>query len=578
MKHVRRSCSAFIFLGLCAGLASTAAAQSTVRISGLEGRQLSWGLQPIAVSQDGQRLLVSGPDGLFVGDDNGYIDLTWFDTRTGAHQRAVAGPGGVPPDGDVSLGVLSANERFLVCTTNASNLAPGDTNGIADGYVLDQQTGALIRATLGSNGAEPTSECIGRGVSDDGRYVVFESEDDGLVPNDANMTMDVFVRDVVLNTTRLVSVSLAGTSGDGYEQAGSISADGRYVAFLGQATDLVAGDTNGFADVFVRDLVLNTTTRVSVGSSGVQGDDNCFDVKMTPDARWVAFSSLATNLASRANAAGGIYVLDRTSGLVVNGASSAGQVTNGACGNPTIGHDGRFLAFQSTATNLDPRDTDGGYMDAYLCDLQLGTARLVSIATNGNQGTAPSSGYQLVTVPMTSADGQRVMYVSNLVGLVAGDTNDDTDAFLWDAGSTCPAIESYCTGKLNSQGCRPSITTSGEPRVAGPSDSFFVSATGLVGNQPGMFLWSLQPTAAPFFGGTLCLTAPVRRTPAQSSGGSAPPGCSGSYAFHFTQAYVAARNLPAGYAIFGQFWGRDNGLAPPNNVALTDAIAFTLWP
>ncbi len=579
MNQHRRNGGAVLALGLSIALASTAGAQSLVRISGLGGRQMPSGMQPIAISADGQRLLISGGDGLFVGDNNGAADLSWFDTRTGVHQRAFPGVGGVVPDGDSAFGALSANERYVVCTSFATNLLPGDTNGVGDAYVLDQQTGVMTRATLAWNGAEPTWDAFSRGVSDNGRFVVFECEDDALVQNDANSTQDIFVRDTLTNTTQLVSMSTAGSSGSGYSDGGKISADGRYVVFNSQASDLILADTNGFTDVFLRDLQLGTTTRVSVSATGIEANGDSMDVSMSPDARWIAFASAATNLAPGANAGGGIYLVDRTNGQVVNAArSTSGQSTNGWCSNPKLSGDGRYVAFQSFATNLDPLDTDNAESDNFLRDVQLGVTRIVSIATNGSQGSAPSTGFQLTNVPMTSADGQRVLFNANLAELVAGDTNDESDAFLWDAASTCPAITSYCVGKLNSEGCVPSISSSSEPRLAGPSDSFFLSATGLVGNQIGMFLWSYQPAATPFYGGTLCLAAPVRRTAGQSAGGSPPPGCSGSYSFHFTQAYMAMLGVPAGNAVFGQFWGRDNGLPPPNNVALSDAILFTIWP
>jgi hypothetical protein len=123
------------------------------------------------------------------------------------------------------------------------------------------------------------------------------------------------------------------------------------------------------------------------------------------------------------------------------------------------------------------------------------------------------------------------------------------------------------------------ISSGGEPYTAGPSDAFFLSAHNLRNTETGLFIWSLSAGASPFYGGTLCLSMPIARTPAQSSGGS-PSGadCSGGASFHFSQAYMALKGIGPGTLAHGQFWSRDSGLPPPNNVGLTDAIRFVTAP
>ena len=558
-------------------LSVASGAQSVFRISGEGGRQTLSSLQPLWVSSDGRHVLCRGLDGLFAGDSDGFYDATWYDLWTGVHQPAFTAAGGANPDEDTYMCGPSVNERYLVISTRASNLLPGDSNGLIDVYLLDRQTSVVVRASFTSTGTEPASDCLGRSVSDDGRLVVFETED-GLVPADGNFLFDVYVRDLAANTTQLISVTPGGTSGDLDSVDGSVSADGRFVVFSSGATDLVANDTNNCQDVFLRDLQLGTTVRLSVTAGGVEGDLDSYDASMTPDARFFAFASQATNLAPGVNGPGSIYLLDRTSGKISNvSCSSTGQVSDGICDTPALSADARFVTFMSMATNLDPLDTDGGQQDSFLRDLQTGITRVVTRATNGNQGTPPSHGIHITSLSLPFPDGTRVVFNANLSGLVAGDTNDEFDTFLWDSSSTCPAITSYCSGKLNSQGCVPSITSSGEPRLGPPTDAFYLSATGWIGNQPGIFLWSVQSASAPFFGGTLCVGGSVHRTVPQKSGGL-PSGCTGTFSYHFTSAYMTSQGLPAGQLVFGQFWGRDNGIALPNDVGLSDAIQFTVCP
>jgi len=165
--------------------------------------------------------------------------------------------------------------------------------------------------------------------------------------------------------------------------------------------------------------------------------------------------------------------------------------------------------------------------------------------------------------------------------LIVGAAQDD-DAGA-DSGSAWSyhlsrAPGNYCAAKPNSQGCLPSVSSSGTPSLSGP-DNFFVGASNVLNNKLGLLLWSRSPASVPFGGGTLCVAAPLVRTAAQLSGGS-PTGddCSGSYSFHFTQAYMTQQQLGAYTTLHAQWWSRDPGFAAPNNIGLTDALRFTLCP
>src|SRR6185436_2049194 len=201
--------------------------------------------------------------------------------------------------------------------------------------------------------------------SDDGRYVAFDSLAGNLVPGDTNGKRDVFVRDRQAGTTTLVSISSTGTQGGADSGGPVLSGDGRYVAFWSRAAVLVPDDTNVAPDVFVHDRQTGTTIRVSVDSAGVQGNDDSYPTSISRDGRYVAFTSLATNLVpGDTTGAQDAFVHDLVTGSTIrvsvdsNGAGGQGG-PHGSSFLPKLSGDGRYVVFQSEATNLVPGDTNG---------------------------------------------------------------------------------------------------------------------------------------------------------------------------------------------------------------------------
>jgi Tol biopolymer transport system component len=203
------------------------------------------------------------------------------------------------------------------------------------------------------------SDSYPAGISDDGRLVVFVSRAQNLVLNDGNGATDVFVRDLEKQQTILVSESLHGRSGNGPSIMPTISADGRYVTFQSLASDLVAGDENGTSDVFVRDLLLKVTRLVSVEATGSQtGNGASTEPAMSPDGRFVAFASLATDLLAPpvidTNRVADVFLrdlhLEQTWPVSVS--TNSQKSGKGPSTSPTINADGRIVAFRSTATDL----------------------------------------------------------------------------------------------------------------------------------------------------------------------------------------------------------------------------------
>jgi hypothetical protein len=252
---------------------------------------------------------------------------------------------------------MTPDARFVVFGSEATNLVPGDTNGVSDIFIRDRLSGITERISLSTAGTQANAASGWASVSADGRYVAYYSSASNLVAGDFNGVDDVFVRDRLNALTVRVSVSSSGGAADQVSYGGSISGDGRYVAFVSSATNLVAGDTNGMWDVFVRDRQLSTTERVSVGPGGIQSDGSSSPPFISENGRYVTFRSAGTTLVPGITA-GGVFVRDlRSNTTEYSSASTAGAQPNGTCIAPSISSGGRYVIFRGFASNLVPNDT-----------------------------------------------------------------------------------------------------------------------------------------------------------------------------------------------------------------------------
>jgi len=223
-----------------------------------------------------------------------------------------------------------------------------------------EQQGALAAADLGE--VEGDGNSCRASLSADGRYVAFGSNASNLVVGDTNGVTDVFVRDRGTGETTRVSVDSAGVEGNHDSHFPSISADGRYVAFMSLASNLVAGDASGTIwQIFVHDRVTSETTRVSVDSAGVEANDQRLEPSISADGRYVYFYSYASNLVvSDANGACDVFVHDRVTGETTRvSVDSAGVEANGGSEQASVSADGRYVTFCSYASNLVVGDTNG---------------------------------------------------------------------------------------------------------------------------------------------------------------------------------------------------------------------------
>jgi Tol biopolymer transport system component len=414
-------------------VAAAAFASTTVRISvGPNGEQGNSFSGFHSISSDGRFVAFESNASNFAPNDtNGFVDMFIRDIQAGVTEVVSVTPSGGLGDGNSTDPWVSATGRYVSFTSVATNLVAGDTNGRTDVFVRDRQTATTTIASLDSAGHLTTGNSSASVISANGRWVVFQSDSYTLVPNDNNLVQDVFLRDRVAGTTIRVSVDSAGHESDGEASVPSMSVDGRFIAFESQATNLVADDTNGFPDVFVYDRVTATTVRASVSSSGEQGNDasGTYAFEISPDGRYVAFASSATNLVPNdTNGRTDIFVRDlvaNTTTLV--SLNSQGEQATLPCIQPSISQDGLFVAFETASPNMVPNDTNN-QNDVFVRDVANGITERVSEMTGGIQARLESR------VPEISANGRYLSFKS-LANMVPNDTNTVKDVYFHDRGA-----------------------------------------------------------------------------------------------------------------------------------------------
>jgi Tol biopolymer transport system component len=329
------------------------------------------------------------------GPLTGLADIFVRDTCLGAAGpctpvtvRVSVDSAGTEANNDSRRPSVSADGRYVVFNSAATNLISGDTNGFGDLFLRDTCIGAAAgcvpstsRISLANDGSQANGASGLQAASPDMRFVAFFTTASNLVLGDTNGLSDYFVRDTCINGpagcapgTIRVSIANDGSQANGLgDLEPTLSADGRWVAFTSHATNLVPGDTNSRADIFVRDTCTGhvgcaaSTFRASVASDGSQANSGSEAPSMSTTGRFVAFSSLATNLmAGGTTTLKSIFVRDTCLGVtgcvpttVLVGRSATGAQDNGVSEFPAITADGRWVAFLSNSTNLAPSATNG---------------------------------------------------------------------------------------------------------------------------------------------------------------------------------------------------------------------------
>jgi Tol biopolymer transport system component len=378
-------------------------------------------------SPDGSKIaFYSTAFNLVAGDTNGSYDIFVKDLTNGTVTRVSVDGGGTQGNSDSYGPVFSPDASKIVFQSFASNLVAGDTNGKEDVFVKDLVSGAVTRVSVDAANTQGNDNSFSPVFSPDGSKIAFVSKATNLAAGGVSGAQDIFVKD--LTTGAITRVTAAASGVDNVGSATPVfSPDGSKIAFDSDTPNLVAGDTNLSRDIFVKDLTSGTFTRVSVSAAGTQGNDNSFTPVFSPDGSKIAFLSAASNLVTGdTNGAADIFVKDLTTGTVTRvSVSGTGTQANSNSMAPVFSPDGSKIAFLSNASNLVTGDTNGA-QDAFVKDLTTGAVTRVSVDAAGAQGNSTSYN------PVFSPDGSRIVFFSDATNLVAGDTNNATDIFVKD--------------------------------------------------------------------------------------------------------------------------------------------------
>lgn len=363
---------------------------STTRVSvSSAGAQANGGSGSPSISGDGSvTAFVSSASNLVAGDTNAADDVFVHDLSTATTTRISVSSSGAQADAVSSAPSLSRNGRYVAFVSNATNLVSGGQGNPPNVFLHDLLTGQTTLVPIGFAGDAPNNSSSQPSVSEDGRYVAFRSIASNLIVGDTNLSSDIFVRDRALARTLLATQSSQGVIGTDGGWDPAITPDGGLVAFRSFSPNLVVGDTNMDSDVFVRDIVANTTERVSVSSSEEQGNSTSYGPAIS-SGRFVVFISPASNLvAGDTNFRADVFVRDRQLGTTtrVSLANSGDQADEGS-GYPTISTDGRFVSFESMATTLT---SDGAFGGIFRRDLGETAAPTVSLLVASSEAFSPN--------------------------------------------------------------------------------------------------------------------------------------------------------------------------------------------
>ena len=386
------------------------------------------------LSQDGRYVaFATSASDIVAGDTNNSPDIFVRDRKLGATVRAnLTNSGAELPTGYGGSYKMSANGRFVLFTYRDSPLY---VNNKWQLYLRDLKNNSTERVSITATGGIPDNSISFFDISADGRYVVFTTGATNVVSGDTNNALDIFVRDRKLGTTALLSKPNSGGIADGSSSKPSISCDGSYVVFSSQATNLVTGDTNGAQDLFLVDRIANNTiSNLTINGNSTNGSNVSGDVDISCNGERVVFISHASNLVlGDTNNERDVFAYSMVNNSFerVN-VDSSGNQTSGSTlyglSTNSIDFSGRYVAFVAGDDSLVTGDTNGTG-DVFLRDIIDGTTQIISKRDASTQTTYNGSTYYTI-----SLDGREVAFPSADTGLVSGDTNGTSDIFVSKTG------------------------------------------------------------------------------------------------------------------------------------------------
>ncbi|MCJ7548509.1 MAG: hypothetical protein MUQ30_02365, partial [Anaerolineae bacterium] len=447
----------------------------SISSTGSEGDQLS---QTPSISADGRIIVfASEATNLVDGDSNGVQDIFLHDWLSGTTERVSLNGQGQEADGASAWPEISADGSIVVFSSTATNLVEGDTNNFEDVFVVDLQSGAVEWVSHPASGGQADVASSQPAISGDGRFVAFVSAATNLVTGATSGWEEIYLYDRDDGSLEWVSAPRIGLANDGSSGEPAISADGNWVAFSSNSSQLVPGDNEGLRDIFLWNLASSALERVSVTQAGDGANSLSYAPAISADGRFIVFWSHASDLvAGDTNSWTDIFLSDRLNGALqrVNLSTTGEQALGGNSNEPAISADGRFVVFRSGATNLVPNDTNSS-RDIFVRDLQ-GTTTRVSVDSYASESTGHNYS------PVISADGAAIAFYSdaNNLDLLRLDDNNASDVFTHGEPPTAEPTETPTPTPTETPTAEPTETptpTPTETPTAEPTETLTPTST-----------------------------------------------------------------------------------------------------
>ncbi len=382
----------------------------------------------ISASDDGRYVAFqSAATNLVSGDENMVRDIFVYDRTNDTIERVSVDDDGSEANGESRNPSISEDGRYVVFESDADNLVNGDTNGVTDIFLYDRTDDTIERISVDSDEMEADDRSSNPFISPNGMYVVFQSAATDLTTSDSNGRSDIFLRDIAGGTTVIISISSDDEEANGDSRFPTIDNSGDLVVFDSTASNLVDGDDNGASDVFLRTISAGTTEILSTDDDGEEGDDGSFRPVISADGEYVAFFSDAENFLNEDdNGLRDVFLVELDSGdISLVSVPAFGNDANGISQTPKISEDGMFVVFESLATNLVVGD-DNALLDVFAYDRSDQTVVRLSVDDDGDELEALSRSGAI------NGNGQFVAYVSEDSEIVSGDENMLPDVFVVD--------------------------------------------------------------------------------------------------------------------------------------------------